>query len=120
MDDYEKIISVEESDNYIKLKFIGEMTIYTAAQIKEELVAINSILVNGKNNISINVSGVSDFDTSGLQLLMMAKKNLVLIDKNVNIIGHSDSVIEAMRLYKMDGQMESASYDDEVIQALAG
>jgi len=120
MENYEKILKVEEKDGVLRLSFSGEMTIYTAAQIKDELIENNALLVNEANNIEIDVSGVSEFDTSGLQLIMMTKRKLVSLAKKVALVGHSDAVMEAIRLYKMDEQIESDDYDDDEIEFSAG
>jgi len=77
----------------------GELTIYHAAEVKPSLVA----MLRTKNELEIDLSGVSEIDTAGLQLLMLAKKETDRSGKKLRLISHSPSVLELMDLYNLAG-----------------
>ena len=51
------------------LDITGEMTIYTAAEQKGQLLAY----INSAQELEINLSQVTELDSAGTQLLIMAK-----------------------------------------------
>ncbi|WP_240221440.1 STAS domain-containing protein [Rheinheimera hassiensis] len=76
----------------------GDLTIYTAQQQKEQLMlAIN------RNTIQINLSEVTDMDTAGLQLLILAK--LESLRRNIPLIitGHTRAVLDVIELCNLSG-----------------
>lgn len=69
----------------------GELTIFRAAELMPALLAKQAPDV-------IDLSGVTDFDTAGLQLLMMAKKAALAAQRDLRLVGHSQAVIEVFEL----------------------
>ena len=53
------------------LSVSGEVTIYTAAQFYESIFQDNKTLAD---QIALDLSGVSELDTAGVQLLLFSKK----------------------------------------------
>ena len=47
----------------------GEMTIYRAAELKQTL--LNAL--NGATSLEVDLHGVTEIDSAGIQLLMLAK-----------------------------------------------
>jgi anti-sigma B factor antagonist len=77
----------------------GEMTIYTASDNKLQLVAA---LETGKV-LEIDLAQVTEIDTAGLQLLILAKQELRRRDQALRITGHSAAVVEVLDLCDMTG-----------------
>jgi anti-anti-sigma factor len=76
----------------------GPMTIYNAAEIKAQLL-------NGVRTASIlelDLSHVSEMDTAGFQLLVMAKRESQRHDHTLRIVAHSPTVREVIDFYNMD------------------
>lgn len=75
----------------------GELTIYEAAPLKEEL--FNKI--EKCKGVSINLSNVAELDTSCFQILMAAKRECDKREIEFTMNSHSPAVIEIMELYNM-------------------
>lgn len=77
----------------------GEMTIYTAADNKANLAAA----LNGNKALEIDLSGVSEMDTAGLQLLILAKQEALQRGVDLHIRGHATAVVDVLDLCNMIG-----------------
>ncbi len=90
--------------------FEGEMTIYTAAELKEKFdEAIEDPL-----ELEIDLAKVNEIDSAGIQLLMLAKKSRQAKQYGLHLVALSDDVhnaFEAMGLNCYFG--ESAQSADE-------
>jgi anti-anti-sigma regulatory factor len=73
------------------LRIEGELTIFTAAELKP------AILCTPPPH-EIDLSGVTEIDTAGVQLLMMAKRTALELDTELHLVGHSPAVIEVFEL----------------------
>jgi anti-sigma B factor antagonist len=72
----------------------GDMTIYDAKNIKEQIVP----LIEKSGDIEIDLSLVNDIDSSGLQILMLIKRELTRRGDNLRLFAHSKSVINVFEL----------------------
>jgi len=72
----------------------SEMTIYSATQIKEKLVSA----LESSNEIEISLAQVCEIDTSGLQLLALARR--AAMDKNIKLhfVEHSPAILDLLDL----------------------
>lgn len=71
-----------------KLTVEGELTIYTAAEMKEKI----GILLNSES-IEIDLAQVSEIDTAGLQLLLLAHRECVKQEKPIVFSNPSEAVL---------------------------
>lgn len=76
----------------------GEMTIYNALELKDRLLAP----LDQYAHMEIDLAGVSEIDSAGLQLLVMAKNEAKVRGKNLSISGHSPAVLEALDLCNLE------------------
>ena len=83
-----------------------EMTIYTAAEQKEEFLRC----VTECHEVEIDLSGVTEIDSAGLQLLMVIKSEAHRLNHDVRFVQHSKPVIEVFELLKL-----SARFADPII-----
>lgn len=72
----------------------GEMTIYTAAEQKQELLAY----IESGHTLEINLSQVSELDTAGTQLLILAKQEAAKAQKSLRFVMHSNPVLDVLEL----------------------
>ena len=72
----------------------GDMTIYMAAELKASLLPA----LAKYREIEIDLAGVSEMDTSGLQLLILAKTEALAHGKVLRILDHSPAVLELLSL----------------------
>jgi len=82
-----------------RIVITGELTIYTALELKDTLLAV--LLTT--NNLEIDLSEVSEIDAAGLQLLVMIKQHTALLGKVLRFSGHSPVVVELLNLSGLAG-----------------
>lgn len=92
-------IRSERHEASLRLYPEGEMTIYRAADLKPALL---DALVQG-DEIELDLSAVSELDTSGVQLLMLMKREAVAAGKALKLSGHSPAVLEVFELLDLGG-----------------
>jgi anti-sigma B factor antagonist len=76
------------------LDITGEMTIYTAAEQKGQLLAF----IESGQSLEINLSQVSELDTAGTQLLILAKQEAARAQKKLRFVMHSNAVLDVLEL----------------------
>ena len=82
-----------------RLDMSEDMTIYHAESLKSELMGN----LDSHQVIEIDLSRVAAIDTSGIQLLMLAKRECQKQEKTLRIIAHSPAVHELMDFYNIAG-----------------
>ncbi len=82
-----------ESDS-CQLRLEGEMTIFTAADIRERLFTPLPYC----QQVEVDLSQVSELDSAGLQLMVLAKREAKTQGKEVRFIGHSSAVLDVLEL----------------------
>ena len=73
------------------LRIAGELTIFRAMELKP-IVLANPLPEE------IDLSGVTELDTAGVQLLMLAKRTASTQQRELRLVGHSPAVIEVFEL----------------------
>ena len=74
----------------------GELTIFRAAELKP-------VLLDNPALTEIDLSGVTEFDSAGVQLLMLAKKTAMAEGRQLRLLAHSPPVIEVFELLNVAG-----------------
>jgi anti-sigma B factor antagonist len=77
----------------------GEMTIYRAAELKSLLME----KIAHHQEIEVDLSGVSEIDTAGLQLLVLAKREAASQRKQLRFDRHSRAVMDILDLADLAG-----------------
>lgn len=68
----------------------GELTIYTAATEKQRLQSF----LYSDDVLELNLSGVTEIDSAGLQILIALKKEAQKLNKKLSYVMHSKPVLE--------------------------
>jgi len=89
-----------------KLPIEGELTIYTAAELKSKIVAAFA----AAQPIEIDLSQVDEIDSAGLQLLILAKREAAAADKPLTLVKHSQAVVECLDMCNL-----TTEFGDQVI-----
>lgn len=71
-----------------RLAMTQDMTIYRAAEHKEQLIGA----LDGADQIELDLSGVPEIDTAGLQLLILLKQEAARRGIEVRLVAHSEAV----------------------------
>jgi len=93
------MISHEVDNGIYRVKVEGEMTIYHALEHKQALLEC----LGHCTEMEINLSGVSEMDTTGFQLLVLAKREAEKIGRPMRLVAHSPATLEVMDLFSMAG-----------------
>lgn len=94
-----------------ELRVHGEMTIYRASEIAQTLfVALRA----RDGNVILDLSGVTEFDTAGLQLVLMARRLAEAGGHGFDVVRPSECVAEVLNLCNVahsvqDSQRQAAS-----------
>ena len=81
-------ITAETTNGVSRLRIAGDMTIYTAADLKAELMTH----LAQPGELEIDLSEVSEVDSAGLQLLILAKRE----NRAMRLTGHSRAVLDVL------------------------
>ncbi|MCX8027492.1 MAG: STAS domain-containing protein [Thermodesulfovibrionales bacterium] len=87
-------ITKENAKKIIRIE--GEMTIFNAQEIA------SSIDISDCKEIEIDLSGVSEIDTSGFQILVALKKEAIKKNLDFRIIKSSDVVNNLLQIYRVE------------------
>ena len=75
----------------------GELTIYRAADLKiTVLEALRKARV-----LEVDLSGVTELDTAGLQVLMLAKNTAAADGRELRLLNHSPAVVEIVEMLNL-------------------
>ena len=86
-------------DHAATLRLEGEMTIYRVNEIKARVLDA----LDGPTLLDVDLSGVTELDAAGLQLLILAKREAARRDKSVCFSAHSPAVLEVLDLCNLTG-----------------
>ncbi len=78
-----------------RLQLSGELTIYRAQALKGELLAA----VSRCSDLEVDLGGVAEIDTSAVQLLLLAKREMAAKGGRLALTNHSAPVVQALDLY---------------------
>lgn len=85
------------------LEIQGEMTIYTAAEQKSQL--LNALAAN--DELEINLAQVSELDTAGTQLLLLAKREAKSQQKVLRFTNPSNAVLDLVELANISNLLDA-------------
>ena len=91
-------IQAKMKNGLCKVRIAGEMTIYDAAEMKPELMR----QLARAAELDVDLSGVSEFDSAGLQLLILLKREAAQHGKVLRLRAHSPAVVEVLTLTRAD------------------
>lgn len=82
----------------------GEFNIFTATAAKAQLVEAVQQAADGAD-VDVDLSGVTEIDSAGLQLMVMAKRDAARQNKRVRFVRHSEAVVDLIELCDLAGQL---------------
>ncbi len=82
-----------------RIAITGELTIYTALELKDQLLAALSVT----EALELDLSEVGEIDAAGLQLLVMIKQQAAVSGKALSFTGHSSVVLDLLDLSGLAG-----------------
>ena len=94
-------ISRKKSKDTSTLIFEGDLTIYNVAHVKDELFADYEKLAD---KIALNLEGITEIDTAGVQLLLFAKKFFASVHRSIVISKSNESVDSVLTVLDVNTQ----------------
>lgn len=98
-------VEVTKNGDQCSVSIDGEMTINMAAVLKNEIFG----KIAWAGDVSFDLSGVSEMDTSGFQLLMLAKKEAASNKCGFSIKSHSAATSAVMDLFNMKEEFDACT-----------
>ncbi len=95
-------------DTEAPLRLEGDLTIYQAAELKRRLMEF----VARAEAPGLDLAEVTDMDTAGLQLLLLARRAAAADAKPLQLLGASPAVMEVLALCNLDSWLDAASASD--------
>ena len=92
-------VHIQKNDQVSTLSIEGEMTIYTAAEYKTQLLDH----LAGCEELELNLCDVGEMDSAGLQILLVLKREAEAAGCYLRLINHSRAVYEVLELLNMQG-----------------
>ena len=80
-----------------RIEIKGELSIFSAASWRQQLLDA----LDQEGEIDVDLSGVSEIDSAGVQLMVAAKREAALRQKALRFSGHSPTVIDVLELCKL-------------------
>lgn len=78
-----------------ELRIDGELTIYRASEVAQTLFAA---IRAHDGDVSLDLSAVTEFDTAGLQLVLMARRLAETNGRSLAVVQPSECVLEVLNL----------------------
>jgi anti-sigma B factor antagonist len=92
-------IKTDKTQSVCTMTLVGEVDVYTAPRVKEELVAA---IEGGCHNVIIDMQGVGFIDSSGLGVLVSALRRARERDGAVRIVCTRDNILKIFRITGLD------------------
>jgi anti-anti-sigma factor len=89
----------EKQKSRCRVHIDGEMTIYNAGALKDKLAGV----LNDRRPIEIDLANVTEIDSAGIQLLILAKRERARAERDLTLVSHSDAVLDAFELMGLVG-----------------
>ncbi len=99
-------IQAIEKNHSLHVSIKDEMTIYTALEHKNQLIDF----LNPDSSVQINLSGVSEIDSAGVQLLLYLKQEAKAKNVALSLTDHSQAVVEVLELLNL-----TAHFGDPIV-----
>lgn len=86
------------------MQITGELSIYRAAELKTELLLA---LARERDELALDLSGVTDIDVAGLQVLLALQVEAHATGRHLQLIEPSTPVQDLFRLLDVGGLFEA-------------
>ena len=90
-----------------RLELTGELTIHTAGERKAVFVeALEAAERAGATGIEVDLAAVSELDTAGLQLLLMAQREAAQLGRSLRLAAMSQAVTDVLAIARLSADLD--------------
>ena len=86
-----------DANEVTRIAIDGELTIYRAADLKVTVLEA----LRKSRVLEVDLSGVTELDTAGLQVLMLAKNTTAADKRELRLLNHSPAVVEIVEMLNL-------------------
>ena len=86
-----------------KIRVEGDMTIYTTADLMPKILKN----LDKNRELVVDLSRVSEIDTSGVQLIEFIKREARRAGKEFSVVAHNRAVLDVLHLYHLNEQLDA-------------
>jgi anti-anti-sigma factor len=83
------------------IRLEGELTIYRAAELKAQMLPLPA----DGSAVEIDLAGVSEIDTAGVQLLLLARREALAAQRALRLVGHSRAIRDVLTLLDLHREL---------------
>ena len=83
------------------LEISGELSIYTAATLRRQLLDA----LDAAPQLEVDLAGVTEMDSAGVQLMVAAKREATMRNKLVQFTAHSQVVVDVLELLDLSAHL---------------
>jgi anti-sigma B factor antagonist len=87
------------------LTVVGELTIQTAAEQKAALMA----LLDSADEVEVLLEDVTELDTAGLQVLLLAKREATQLGKTLRLVSANRIVMDVLNIAHLSTDLDAAT-----------
>lgn len=107
-----KLKGTNKRNGRCSLQLEGDMTIYKAAENKEQLLEY----INDYKEFEFDMSAINEIDSSGIQLLLQFKKKALEEERTIQLSGCNEEACELFDLYQLQDWLVPATSDNVTIE----
>lgn len=96
--------SEQTHPGHSRVRIAGPMTIYTAAEWRDTLLAAT----DAAGNVELDLSGVNDIDAAGIQLLVSLRMEAQACERALSLVASSARIREALAFCHLTEFFEDA------------
>jgi anti-anti-sigma factor len=93
------MLETQSTDTGLLARLAGDLNIYRAAEFQQAL----SSLLEQPESLELDLSGVSEIDSSGVQLLLLLRRERENTGYQTRFVNHSDAVLDVFQLMDLAG-----------------
>lgn len=92
-------MEIERKDDggTVELAIVGDLTIFAAAEVYGRLTRV----LSERKDLRIHLGQVSELDSSGVQILLAAKRAAERQGVSFSLVAHSEAVLDVMDLMQI-------------------
>lgn len=90
-------IEISQTGNLCQLVIKDELTIYTASEMKQQLLEHLSKC----NELEISMAQVSEMDSAGVQIVLLLRHEAYRQGKELRFVNHSPAVLEVLEILNL-------------------
>lgn len=86
------MLDIHTYEDRCEVRLAGELTVYRAAELKPQLLDV----LARHATTEINLAGVTELDSAGLQLLLLMKREALRQNQVLRLTAHSEASLEVI------------------------